>query len=190
VLVRSARQFFYHARFEPGQPVAEPAEYRRLIREIVSRSPRRPSLKGRQVVIPGYDCLRSFSRGQESLLKANCGRAWQSYFVRSHWRMVAPTGRAHQEKVAGQLLVSLRERSAPIVHLFRFPRITINHGIVLFRAVESDRQIEFDSYDPNIPEHLVKLFYERAARTFTFPPAKYWPGGPLNVFEMYVGGLY
>ena len=42
VMVRSARQFFYHARFEPA-PVADEQTYRRLIREVVSRSPRRPA---------------------------------------------------------------------------------------------------------------------------------------------------
>src|SRR5690349_6757877 len=34
VMVRSARQFFYHARFEPNQPVADDETYRRLIRQI------------------------------------------------------------------------------------------------------------------------------------------------------------
>src|SRR3989337_412046 len=69
VMVRSARQFFFHARFEPGlAPVEEPA-YRRLIREVVSRSPRQPSSESEKIVIPGYDCLRSFSRAKDPLLK-------------------------------------------------------------------------------------------------------------------------
>jgi hypothetical protein len=188
VLVRAARQFFYHARFEPGQPVAEEQTYRQLIREVVSRNPRRAS--PHKIVIPGYDCLRAFSRAQAALLKAGCGRAWQSYFIRSHWRMVAPTTRGQQEQMACQLLQAMRERPAPPVHLYCFPSLRINHGILLFGATESDRDIQFDAYDPNVPEHPVKLIFERAARTFTFPRARYWPGGPLNVFEQYVGGLY
>jgi len=190
VMVRSARQFFFHARFEPGQPLAELQTYRKLIREVVSRSARKPGRETEKVVIPGYDCLRSFSRAQEPLLKAGLGGPWQSYFVRSHWRMVAPTGRRHQERMAQQLRQAFSERPAPIVHLYRFPRITINHGIVLFSFTESEQDIQFDAYDPNVPDHPVKLIYERATRTFTFPRAKYWPGGALNVYEMYLGGLY
>jgi hypothetical protein len=190
VMARSVRQFFCHARFDPGLPVAEDQTYRRLIREVVSRSPRKCSPEREKIVIPGYDCLRAFSRAKESLLKAECGGPWESYFVRSHWRMVAPVSRRHQERMAQQLKQAFRERLAPVVHLFRFPRITINHGIVLFDATESSRDIQFDAYDPNIPDHPVKLIYEQAARTFSFPRAKYWAGGPLNVIEMYLGGLY
>ena len=190
VMVRSARQFFYHAQFDPGQPVAEPQVYRQLIREVVSRSPRQASPAAEKIVIPGYDCLRSFSRAQEPLLKAGCGRAWESYFVRSHWRMVFPVGRRHQERMARQLIQSIPGHRAPIVHLFRFPRITINHGVVLFGATESDRDIQFDVYDPNIPDHPLKLTYERAARTFSLPRTQYWAGGALNLIEMYIGGLY
>jgi hypothetical protein len=190
VMVRSARQFFYHARFEPALPLAEPQTYQRLIRQVVSRSPRKPSREGEKVVFPGYDCLRSFSLAREPLLKACLGGPLESYFVRSHWRMVAPTGRRHQERMAQQLRRALCEGRAPIVHLYRFPRITINHGIVLFGSTESDGDIQFQVYDPNIPARPLELIYQRAARTFCFPRTNYWAGGALNVFEMYLGGLY
>ena len=190
VMVRAARQFLYHARFEPALPLAEPFTYRQLIREIVTRTPRQPSGETDKVVIPGYDCLRAFSRAQEPLLKAGCGRAWESYFIRSHWRMVFPVTRQHQERMAQQLRQSLPVRGAPIVHLFRFPHITINHGIVLFGATETEPEIQFDVYDPNIPDRPLQLIYERTARTFTFPRTHYWSGGSLNVFEMFIGGLY
>ena len=190
VMVRSVRQFFYHARFEPELPVAEPLTYQRLIRAVVSRSPRQAGAESEQVVIPGFDCLRSFSRAHEPLLKAGLGGPWESYFVRSHWRMVAPTRRRHQEEMARQLQESFAVRIAPIMHLYRFPRITINHGIVLFGATESDEEIQYDVYDPNIPDRPLKLIYQRAARTFFFPRTQYWAGGALNVYEMYTGGLY
>ena len=92
--------------------------------------------------------------------------------------------------MARQLKQSLHERGVSLVHLFRFPRITINHGIALFGAIESDADIQFDGYDPNIPEHPVKLVYERVSRTFFYPSNHYWGGGKLNVYEIYKGGLY
>jgi hypothetical protein len=190
VMTRSARQFLYHGQFEPGLLVADAQTYRRKIGEVVSRSPRWPSGEAERIVIPGYDCLRAFSEAQEPLLKAECGSAWESYMLRSHWRMVFPVWRGHQARVARQLVQSLRERSAPIVHLFRFPHVTINHGIVLFNSAERDGCVEFEAYDPNIPDHPVTLSFNRASQTFSFPRNHYWAGGRLSVIEIYCGGLY
>jgi hypothetical protein len=190
IMIRSVRQFHYHARFDPNQEMVDVPTYRRRVQEIVSRTPREPSTEAEKVVVPGYDGLRSFSQAHEPLLKSECGGPWASYFLRSHWRLVVPMMREHQEEMARQLMLSLPQRQAPLVHLYRFPHITINHGIVLFRAVESDRDIQFEAYDPNIPAHPVKLIYERANRTFVFPRTHYWAGGKLNVYEIYTGGLY
>jgi hypothetical protein len=184
VLVRSARQFFYHARFAPDQPAVEAEVYRRLIREIVSRSPRRASPEPVRVVVPGYEGLRAFSQAREAMLKAECGGPWQSYFLRSHWRMVFPVPRWHQAQTARRMERSLRQGRTAVVHLFRFPRITINHGIVLFGVTASEQSIQFEAYDPNIPDHPVRLSFDRAARTFHFPPAAYWGGGALQVNEI------
>jgi hypothetical protein len=190
VIVRSARQFFYHARFDPGRPAVDAETYRRLIRQVVSRNPRRPGAESERIVIPGYDGLRAFSQAHEPLLKAECGGPLQSYFVRSHWRMIFMVPAWHQERMAGQLAQRVRQGTVPIVHLFRFPRITINHGIVLFGLSETEGEIQFEAYDPNIPAHPVKLIYDRAARRFNFPPTCYWSGGRVSVVEIFRGGLY
>jgi hypothetical protein len=190
VMVRSARQFFYHARFEPARAVADERTYRGLIREIVSRSPRQPSADPDKLLIPGYDSLRSFSQAQAPLLQAECGGAWQSYFLRSHWRMILPMPRGHQERLARHLVEVFPKRIAPIVHLVRFPQLTINHGIVLFDFTETGAEIRFAAYDPNVPEHPSELIYDCAKRTFLFPRNHYWNGGRVDVVEVYRGWLY
>lgn len=190
VMVRSTRQFWYHARFEPAEPAVEPGTYRPLIRAVLSRSPRRASIESGRVGIPGYDGLRAFSQAREPLLKAECGGPWKSYFQRSHWRMVFPVWPRHQERMAQRLELSLREGGAPVVHLFRFPRVTINHGILLFRAMTSAQVIEFHAYDPNIPDHPVELVYDQRRKAFCFPPTHYWPGGPVTVNEIYRNAIY
>ena len=190
VMVRSTRQFFYHARFEPNRPIAEAEIYRRLIREVVARSPRRACAESERVIIPGFDGLRSFSRAHEPLLKSELGGPWQSYFLRSHWRMIFPVMPWHRERIAKKLKRSLAKRSLTLVHLFRFPRITINHGIVLYGLSETEQATEFDAYDPNIPEHSVKLVYEKQRRVFTFAPSRYWGGGPLSVVEIFCDWPY
>jgi hypothetical protein len=104
--------------------------------------------------------------------------------------MVFPIWRGHQEKTARRLQLALQSGRAPIVHIFRFPQLTINHGILLFSARDCGDEICFDAYDPNIPRQPVQLIYHKSTRHFSFPPAIYWNGGPLSVVEIFCGGLY
>ncbi len=190
VMVRSARQFFYHARFASAEPAVGEQIYQALIREVVSRSPRQPSADTDKLVIPGYESLRSFSKAKAPLLKAACGGSWQSYFLRSHWRMILPMSRGHQERMARHLCEVFPKRFAPIVHLVRFPQLTINHGIVLFDFAEAKTEIRYAAYDPNVPDHSAELIFDRAARTFFFPRNHYWNGGRVDVVEVYRGWFY
>jgi hypothetical protein len=190
VMVRATRQFFYHARFDPEAQPADTPAYQKIIREIVRRDVRQPCAEEQRVKVPGFDGLRAFSRAHEPLLKAHCGAPWESYFLRSHWRMIFPVPAWYRKMMVKKLKTSLPRRRLTLVHLFRFPRITINHGIALFGFSESDRNVEFDAYDPNIPEHPVKLIYEKACHQFTFAANRYWGGGSLKVMEIYADWPY
>ena len=190
VLARSARQFFYHARFAVDARPVDDAECARLVRQVVARNPRRPCAPERHIVIPGYDCLRSFSQARERVLKEACGGAWQSYFLRSHWRMILPVFRWQEAWVAPRLATAIRGGGAPIVHLVRFPQLTINHGIVLYDVAEVESGFRFTAYDPNLPEEPSFLDYDAAKRTFFFAPKCYWAGGRVDVFQIYHNWLY
>ncbi|HEX3890574.1 MAG TPA: hypothetical protein VHX90_06960 [Verrucomicrobiae bacterium] len=187
VLTRAARQFLYHARFDAGQKVADDATCRQLIDKIVSRNPRIPSWPEKQIVIPGFASLREFSAAREKLLKAACGGAWRSYFLRSHWRMIFPISRGHQNCTAGNLLAAIQNNFSPIIHLVKFPALTINHGMILFDAAETEGGLEFSAYDPNDPGKPAQLKFNRAAKTFSLPANSYWAGGELNIIEIYRG---
>jgi hypothetical protein len=189
VVARSAKQFFEHARFDQRLPVADAQTYRRLIRKVVSTSSRKLAAE-EKIVIPGYPDLREFSRGQENLLKAECGGAWQSYFQRGHWRMIWPFSRKHQRKTAEELVDDLRQNRPPVVHLIRFPSLSINHAVVLFDAIETDREIRFATYDPNRPDKPSTLTYDRATRAFSLPTNFYFPGGRVAVYEIYRNCCY
>jgi hypothetical protein len=184
VLTRAARQFLFHARFDPGQGIADETTYRRLVREVVSRSPRIPCAVAKQIVVPGYASLREFSAAWGVLLKLECGGAWRSYILRSHWRMVLPISRAHQDRTAAGLAAEIQKDLSPIVHLVKFPSLTINHGMILFDAAETGQGWEFSAYDPNDPVQAARLDFDRAAQTFSLPPNRYWAGGGLNVIEI------
>ncbi|HLX68792.1 MAG TPA: hypothetical protein VKV04_04110 [Verrucomicrobiae bacterium] len=185
VVARSARQFFENARFDTNQPIATEAEYRHLIRHVVSIDPRHALAESNKIVIPGYANLREFSTAQERLLKSECGGPWQSYTQRGHWRMIFFFSRASQERTVKRLLADLKDNRPPVVHLTTFPSLSINHAILLFGAKETENEILFSVYDPNKPDSPKVLTYNRATRTFSFASNDYWPGGKLNVYEVY-----
>jgi hypothetical protein len=185
VLARAARQFLYHAEFQPDLPSLPEAECRRRVRQVIFRNPRVPCAPERRVRFPGCDGLRAFSRIGEKLLKDECGGAWRSYVLRSHWRMVFPLSRRHQARTAGRLQARLAVGFPPIVHLVRFPQLTINHGMLLFDADQQGQRTVFRAYDPNDPARPALLAYDQATRRFSLPANRYWAGGNLDVIEIY-----
>lgn len=186
VLTRATRQFFYHAHFDKNlSPCEDEQIYRRKIREVVSRTPRTPCAPGGAVIFPGYANLHEFSKAREAILKAECGGAWQSYVLRSHWRMIFPITRTHQIRTAESLTAALGRGHSPVVHLVNFPRLSINHGVLLFGAEETDDGICFQAYDPNYPRTPAPLTYDRAVRCFFYPRNHYWVGGRLDVIEIF-----
>lgn len=188
VLVRAARLFHYHARFDEHL-VADANEpvWRRRIQEVMRRNPRVPCQPGDAVVFPGFAHLREFSGAHEALLKAECGGAWHSYVQRSHWRMIFPISRTHQARTAEHLLSEIRRGASPIIHLVLFPKLTINHAILLFDATQTPRGVVFQAYDPNDPAKPSKITFDATTKIFSFPANRYWIGGELDVIEIYRG---
>jgi hypothetical protein len=185
VVVRSARQFLFHATFAPDKAPLSDDEYREQILEIVRRPPWEKSLPTERVMIPGYGGLREFSQARPRILKENCGPAWQSYINRKHWRMLVPFPRAGQGKEAERLFHRTGEQ--PIIHVVRFPQLTINHALMVFDARRTAEGIDFAIYDPNLPEAPSTLKFSRADNTFYLPRNIYWVGGRVDVYETYVG---
>jgi hypothetical protein len=185
VLTRASRQFLYHARFDAAQKAPDDSTCRRLIQAVMARNPRQPCALEKQIVIPGYANLWEFSKAREPLLKAGCGGAWQSYVLRSHWRMVFPISRAHQAGTAASLHAALQQSGPPIIHLVKFPSLTINHSMILFAAAETSGGIDFQAYDPNNPVQPSKLSFDNKTKTFSLPSNHYWAGGALDIIEIY-----
>jgi hypothetical protein len=182
-----AKQFFQHAQFAPEKPVADDHTYRELIEEVISQS---DSSDEKKIVIPGYANLHEFSDAKESLLKAECGGAWRSYFQRGHWRIMMPFTRNQQETTSEKLMEKLRHNQVVVAHLVRFPQLTINHAVVLFDFHQTEQGIEFAVYDPNKPEKPGTLVFDDDSRTFLFPANDYFIGGKVNVYEVYRSCFY
>jgi len=185
VVARAARQFFQHATFDPAAPIADEITYRQLIRRVAATDPACVLPEEKRITIPGYANLREFSEAQAQLLKAECGGAWHSYFQRGHWRMIFPFSRAHQARTMEHLLADLQENRPPVVHIVRFPRLTINHALLLFDAKVTEKEVLFSAYDPNKPDQLKILTFNRGNRVFTFAGNDYFPGGEVDIYEIY-----
>ncbi len=183
VVARTAGQFFQFAKFDPSAPVTDEASYRKLIRQVVHANPRKqPSAK---IFIPGYTNLFQFSQAQEKLLKEECGGAWQSYFQRGHWRMIGWFSHAHQSRIAEQLIDGLRRNWPAVVHVVNFPRLSINHALVVFDSNDTGLEIRFLVYDPNKPSSPVALIYDKGRREFRFDRNEYYVGGPVDVYQIF-----
>lgn len=190
VVALAARQFFDNAQFDPAAPPVDEKEYRGLIDKVVKTNPRRPLPLDHQVIIPGYSNLFSFSRAAEKLLKRECGGAWQSYFQRGHWRMIFPLSRSHQERMAQQLANRLKSGRVPLVHVVRFPSLRINHAMLFYDFKETVDVIEFSAYDPNNPLHPLPLTFNRAQKRFFMPRTNYFPGGRVDIYEIFYSWKY
>lgn len=184
-VARAAQQFLNHAQFVPEQPGVDPECYRKLVRKIRNRSPRKISPPESKIIIPGYANLRQFSVEHEELLKQECGPAWHSYVQRGHWRMVFPFSRSHQAKTAENLRKVLSQDCTAVLHLVRFPKLSINHAVVAYSFTDTPTGTDFLLYDPNRPEGPAVLNYETATRTFFYPAKNYFPGGRVDAYQVY-----
>ena len=189
-MARSAKQFFLNARFDPGCPEVSDEAYRKAIHEVVTMSARRPPPESKMAIIPGFANLREFSAARPELLKGECGSAWESYFQKGHWRMVFPFSRRHQSKTAMRILDQLHSDWPVVIHVVRFPQLSINHALLAYAAEESGHLVRFSVYDPNQPEGPATLIYDRPSRTFLLSANKYFRGGRVDVYPVYHDWLH
>jgi hypothetical protein len=185
VMVRAARQFLYHARFEPQAAAADDTTYRSLVRKIMACNPRRPASPEDQIIIPGFGNLRDFSTARSQVIKEEAGGAWQSYFLRSHWRMVFPISRQHQQRTAARLERMLQQGFSAVIHLVKFPALTINHGMMLFDVSPTATGWAFSAYDPNNPHQPTVISFDKAASQFSMSVNNYFAGGNLDIIQIF-----
>jgi hypothetical protein len=106
-MVRVAREFFYHAEFQPDAAKVTEEQYREIVETIMHRNSRCPARPEERIVVPGFHDLRDFSAAHADLLKSECGGAAQSFLQRGNWRMVFPVTKSGQKKCAEQLLAEV-----------------------------------------------------------------------------------
>lgn len=187
VVARLNRQFFDHARFRPELPPVDDGDLRSRVREVIRRSKRVPSGTGpgARVEIPGYRNLRELSRAHGDWLRSDGGGAMESYVQRGHWRMLLPFRGRSQERTAEELAARVATGRPRIVHLVRFPQLSINHAVLLHGARRTATGWEFATADPNDPDRDQVLVWDGERREFRWPRVPYFPGGKVHVYEVY-----
>jgi hypothetical protein len=184
-VARAARQFRLHARFLPDRPEADAEAYRRMIDAVLATDPRRKTPLPVPIDVPGYADLRSFSAAHAGLLKDALDEPGPSYAQRGNWRMIFPFTARHQRAEAERLAAELARGELPVVHVLRFPALTLNHLVLVYAVERTAAELRFSIYDPNEAEKPLALVYDRGARVFVFPQTPYYPGGPVRVYEVY-----
>jgi hypothetical protein len=185
-MVRMVREFHHHAAFDPTLPKLSETEYRASIRQVIARNSLALSPPAERILFPGFANLHSLSEAHPTLLRNACGGAWRSYFQRGNWRMVLPFSRSGQSRTARVLDRALARGHLPILHVVDFPQLSLNHAVLIFgsRSDASGNRI-FPAYDPNDSTRPIELRYDTASRQFHFPATAYFPGGNVNVYEVY-----
>ena len=189
-MIRAARLFHAHARFDAHLPRANEEVYRQRVKAILASNPRQKRPGREFIVVPGYENLHAFSEGEKALLQELVADRWGAYFQRGNWRMILPFSRAQQARSAESLLAAVRRGDPPVVHVVRFPKIDINHMVLVYAAEETPDAIFFDFYDPNYPGDRLRMRYDRPRRTFEFERNDFFSGGPVRAYEVYDGPFY
>ena len=189
-MVRAAREFFYHARFDGMLPKAGEKEYRRLLKEVFARNSRCPSEATDRIVIPGYADLFAFSAENQELLRDAIGGSWRSFYQRGNWRMIFPITDRRERKTARELFDEVQAGRLPIIHIYRFPDVRLNHGILIYSAERTENEFVFSAYDPNNPGRRAELKFDTVTNAFIFERNQYFAGGPIKVYEVYRGLCY
>lgn len=56
---------------------------------------------------------------------------------------------------------------------------------MVFDVTRVPGRLEFHLYDPNRTDAPETLRFDEATRTFILPANRYFPGGPVDVYEIY-----
>lgn len=182
---RAAKEFFLNARFDPSLPAADEKEKRRLVRKVVATDSRNMLPEAEKIVIPGYSNLTSFSRENEILLKKECGSGVSSYFQRGHWRMVLPFGPRQRRSTAERFFEMAQRNQPAVAHMVTFPKLSINHAVLVYGAKRTGEDIEFSIYDPNNASSPGSLLYKGNEKAFYLPALPYFHGGKVQVYEVF-----
>lgn len=187
VVSRAAVQFWKFARFEAALPPLEETVLARRIRQIASRPVWRTELPPDQrIVIPGYRNLREASAAHAGVFQAHMGLGWPIYFRVGNFPIILPMSGATKTTVNEMLVENLRQKQLTVLWLYNFPRLDINHAVVVYAAEPVGPRYRYKVYDPNYTDEPKILEFDPVMRQFLFQPTFYYRGGSVTARPVYL----
>src|SRR5438093_1452754 len=189
VMCRTAVQFKKFARFEPRSTPLDDAPLAARIRAVTRQATwTELSPENQRIVFPGYKDLREMSKASRELVQLNIGHGWPSYFRISNVRMMFQDGAGYQEQTHAQLNAGLARGELFIAFLTTYPRLSINHSVLIYQRKSSspDPGVEhYLVYDPNHPESPRELTWSTRDRAFSYQKDWDFIGGFVRVYQVY-----
>ena len=189
VMCRTAVQFEKFARFDPrSAPLDDTslaARLRAVTRQVAWMD---PLPENQRIVFPGYKHLKEMSKARRELVQLNIGHGWPSYFRISNIRMVFQGGPGYQEHTHAQLNAALAHGELFVAFLTTYPRLSINHSVLIYERKSSSPNPGVDRYlvyDPNHPESPRELTWSARDRAFSYQKDWDFIGGFVRVYQIY-----
>jgi hypothetical protein len=189
VMSRSVVQFRKFARFDPlGVPLQD-RELAARIRAVVHYSPwNAPLPEDQRIIFPGYGNLRELSKAKTDLFEKNLGSGFATYFRPANARMVFQQSSDYQEKTRAKLDSTLARGDLFVAYLSTFPKLTINHTVLIYARQAShskDDLTRYAVYDPNHPEAPRQLTWSQRDRAFGYQKDIDFVGGFVRIYQCY-----
>jgi hypothetical protein len=189
VMCRTAMQFKKFARFDPrGAPLDDNSLAARVRAVTRQAAWAEPLPEKQRIVFSGYKDLKEMSKARRELVQLNIGHGWPSYFRFSNMRMVFQDGKGYQEETHDRLNAVLARGEFFVAFLTTYPRLSINHSVLIYDRKSSSPNPEVDRYlvyDPNHPESPRQLTWSVRDRAFAYQKDWDFVGGYVRVYQTY-----
>ena len=189
VMCRTAVQFKKFAWFEPRSTPLDDASLAARIRAVTRQAAwTEPLPENRRIVFPGYKGLKEMSKANRELVQLSIGHGWPSYFRISNARMMFQDGTGYQEKTHARLNASLARGQLFVAFLTTYPRLSINHSVLIYKRKSSSPNAGVEHYlvyDPNHPESPRELTWSTHDRSFSYQKDWDFIGGLVRVYQVY-----
>jgi hypothetical protein len=189
VMTRVAMQFRKFARFDPHGASINDRELAARIRAVARLEPwREPLPDNRRVVFPGYASLREISKARTQVFQDSIGNGFITYFRPSNIRMVFLQSPGYQEKTHATLDAALSRGDVFVAYLSTYPKMSINHAVLIYARKESrpgDELERYFVYDPNHAEARRELTWSPRERAFAYQKDIDFIGGFVRIYQSY-----
>ena len=189
VLCRTTMQFQKFARFDPHAAPLDDNALAARIRNVTRRAAwGKPLPADQRVVFPGYADLRAMSEARREVVRANIGLGWPTYFRLGNVRMLYEHDSSYHKETHANLNAALARGELFAGFLTTYPRLSINHAVLVYKRKPASRNGGIDRYlvyDPNHPEAPRELTWSSRDRAFAYQKDWDFVGGFVRVYQIY-----